>query len=309
MDLSLATLRSVRTVAEAGSFSAAAARLGFTQSAISRQVAAAERELGFGLFERLPRGVRLTGKGVTFLRQVAVALDALDEAERMLAEAPAPRHRIRFGYFAAAGLALVPRTLQLIEREQPELEVLTREATTPALIRGLRSGTLDFALLSARPPFRAPDQEKPPLRQKTVLELNLSLAVSRRGRLGGAGLVQLADLAGEGWVAAPGGDDPQLGVWPGLPDRPRVRHTARDWATKLQLVADGFGVTTAPAELFPQAPADVEFIGIAGVPEESRRLSLAQRPGLAPGLAAAMTDAVTKVVAGLVAQSRAPAPS
>jgi DNA-binding transcriptional LysR family regulator len=63
MDLSTGTLATIRVVAERGSFTAAAAALGYTQSAVSRQVAAAEREFGTTLFDRVRGGVRLTRTG------------------------------------------------------------------------------------------------------------------------------------------------------------------------------------------------------------------------------------------------------
>lgn len=60
MDISSTGLRVLRQIAESGSFTAAAARLGYTQSAISRQAAALEHSAGTTLFERRPDGVRLT---------------------------------------------------------------------------------------------------------------------------------------------------------------------------------------------------------------------------------------------------------
>jgi DNA-binding transcriptional LysR family regulator len=80
MDITLTTLRVIREVAERGSFTAAAVALGYTQSAISRQVAAAEHEVGVQLFDRVTGGVRLTVAGQVLLRQGVIALDALDEA-------------------------------------------------------------------------------------------------------------------------------------------------------------------------------------------------------------------------------------
>ena len=64
----LKQLRVLQAVAEAGSFSAAAARLNYTQPAVSRIVAALERELGAVLVERQSRPVRLTDAGAALLR-------------------------------------------------------------------------------------------------------------------------------------------------------------------------------------------------------------------------------------------------
>lgn len=276
MDLPIATLRTIRTVAERGSFTAAATELGYTQSAVSRQIAAAERELGATLFDRVQGGVRLTRAGSTVLRHVVVALDALDKAEREL-NRPAPStRRIRIGAFSSAGVALLPRSLAILRQASPDIEVTTREGTTPSLVRALRAGTLDFAVLTARPPYRAADEDDPPVPQHVLFESSLALAVSAHGRFAGLNPVPADAVATEAWIAtASGADEPQLGVWPGLPGRPRVRHWVRDWAAKLQLVAEGAGITTIPAELFPSAPDGVELTRIDGVPDEPRQVRLA----------------------------------
>jgi DNA-binding transcriptional LysR family regulator len=84
MEPSLTALRVLCAVAERGSFTAAAAELGYTQSAVSRQVAALEREADAALFERHAAGVRLTSNGLTVLRHARVILDEIAAAEREL---------------------------------------------------------------------------------------------------------------------------------------------------------------------------------------------------------------------------------
>ncbi len=71
----------------------------------------------------------------------------------------------------------------------------------------------------------------------------------------------------------------QLGVWPGLDERPEIAHTARDWLAKLHLVAAGCGLTTVPCALAPAAPPDVRILPVRGGPQETRRLLLARLPG------------------------------
>ncbi|MEU7143287.1 hypothetical protein ABZ942_27850 [Nocardia sp. NPDC046473] len=59
----------------------------------------------------------------------------------------------------------------------------------------------------------------------------------------------------------------------------RVQHAARDWLTKLHLVATSAGITTVPATLLPAIPSGMRLIALDGVPEERRRVNLARLPG------------------------------
>ncbi|MFF7651611.1 LysR family transcriptional regulator [Streptomyces sp. NPDC007983] len=294
MEMTLAGLRVLREVAERGTFTAAADALGYTQSAVSRQVAALEQATGTRLFDRHPGGVRLTGAGRGLLRHAVVALDALDAADRELrGEEEAERGRVRLGFFPTAGAVIVPQALATLRREHPHIQVTTREGTTPSLVRALRAGTLDLAVLSSRPPHRSPDTDDPPLSVEPLLEVHLAVAVPAGGLFAERGSVSVHDLAGEPWIASPGTvDEPLLGVWPGLPGRPTVRHTARDWLTKLHLVAAGAGITTATPTLLPAVPPGVRIVSVEGVAEEVRRVSLVR----VPGLLTAPTDALARAL-------------
>ncbi|MDN2502603.1 LysR family transcriptional regulator, partial [Nocardia nova] len=110
MDLSPAGLRVLAEVAERGSFTAAAAALGYTQSGISRQAVALEREAGKPLFERHRTGVHLTPAGLTLLRHARVVLDALEAARRDLDDRDLVQ-RVRLGSLISAGAVLVPTAL------------------------------------------------------------------------------------------------------------------------------------------------------------------------------------------------------
>ncbi|MFB4295764.1 LysR family transcriptional regulator [Actinomadura sp. NTSP31] len=300
MDFTVAGLRVLREVAERGTFTAAAEALGYTQSAVSRQVAALEQASGTRLFDRHPGGVRLTGPGRTLLRHAVVALDALEAAGRDLRGTPDAGGRVRLGFFPAAGAPLVAGALAALRREDPRPQVTTREGTTPSLVRALRAGTVDLALLSSRPPHRSPDTDDPPLHAEPLLETRLAVAVPAAGRFAGRDRVGAEELAGEAWIAAPAGaGEPLLGVWPGLPGRPRVGHVARDWLTKFQLVAAGAGITTAPPVLLPAAPPGVRFVHVEGVAEEVRRVSLVRMPGPVAAPVRAVADALRRQAAGM----------
>src|SRR4051812_12055103 len=159
-DFSPTGLRVLREVAQSGSFTAAARVLGYTQSAVSRQVAALESVAGRPLFERRHDGVVLTPAGAQLLARAVRVLDELDAAIRDASERDAGAGPVRLGTFATAAAGLVPGALASLPGD---LVVSVREGTTPTLARGLRAGTLDLAVLAQTPPFRPPDAEAPAL--------------------------------------------------------------------------------------------------------------------------------------------------
>jgi len=284
-------------IAERRTLTAAAQALGYTQSAVSRQVAALEGAAGAALLERRRDGVRLTAAGQVMLRHAMAVLDQVDAAERELAGLPASAGTVRFGWFASAGATVVPRALAALRRTHPAITVTSREGSTPVLVRALRAGSLDVALLGWAPPFRPLDAESPPLRVERLTERELCLAVPESHHLAREASVEVADLRGQQWIAGPpSGEERLMGVWPGVDERPRVAHTARDWLSKLHLVAAGCGVTTVPLSLASVAPPGVRFVAVRGGPQERRRTVLAWLPGHRTEQAGHLADAVRATV-------------
>ena len=272
-------LRILRAIAEQGSFTAAAAALGYTQSAASRQIAALEQTAGVSLLERRPGGARLTPAGRALLSHASAALDELDRAHQALHGGSEGRERLRVGVFESVGAALLPQALSLMRERRPDVEVLTREGTTPALVRGLRASTLELAVLGSRPPYPPVDDEDPPLRLDTLIEGELAVAVPSRGDLGRDGTVSLEELQVARWISSTQtASELGMGVWPALPRRPIVAHQARGWLTKLELVAAGHGVTTMPAIFASSLPPGVRVTRVVGGAPVVRRAVLARRP-------------------------------
>lgn len=283
-------LRVLREVAQAGSFSAAAHSLGYTQSAVSRQVAALEAVAERRLFDRSRTGVKLTAAGSRLLASAIRVLDELDLVRREVAGDPTPGGPVRVGAFAAAAAGLIPRALAALP---PELTVTLREGTTPALTRGLRAGTLDLAILAQTPPFRPLDNESPVLETTTISERELVIGVSAGHPFAGARAVEIDQLKGQVWVASRSdGGDTLLGVWPGLRERPDVRYVVRDWHAKLQIVAAGLAITTLAPITLGVLPDGVKVVAVRGEPHEIRRIVIARRPGPLQPAAAQAADAL-----------------
>jgi DNA-binding transcriptional LysR family regulator len=130
-----------------GSFSAAAESLSFTQSAISQQIAALEREAGCTLVQRNARGIRLTEAGEALVRHADAILARLSEAEAELEAIAGLRGgRLRLASFESAAATLMPLAIAAFRTEHPdvELSMLMMEPEDSAPL--LKQGELDLAL-------------------------------------------------------------------------------------------------------------------------------------------------------------------
>ena len=276
-DPSLAALRVLRAVAELGSFTAAGRALGYTQSAVSRQVAALESAVGSPLFARHRYGVQLTPAGERLLPRAARALDDLDAAFHD-APAPTPTSIVRIGAFPVAAAGIVTDALAELARSRPEVMVTMREGTTPSLVRAVRHGAIDLAVVAQTPPFRPLDTRAPALVLRTIDERELVIAVGAMHPFAVRRSVDVRELADQTWVASRSDDGAALlGVWPGLAGRRDVRYVARDWNTKLALVAAGLAITTV--SVGGRTSGDVRLVEVRGGSQELRRLSVARLPG------------------------------
>ena len=142
-----------RAVAEAGGFSRAAEVVHVSQPAISMQVAELEAALGTPLFDRLPRGVRLTDAGRTLLgyAQRIATLEA--EAERAMRELRGlERGRLALGASMTIGGYLLPTVLGVFRRAYPGVELQLAIANTETIKTRLIDGTLDLGLTEGMPP-------------------------------------------------------------------------------------------------------------------------------------------------------------
>src|SRR3954465_13246010 len=122
--LDVKRLRVLREVATRGSFSGAADALSYTQSAISQQIAALEREAGARLVDRSARGVRLTDAGAALVSHADAILARLDAAERELEAIAGLRGgHLRIIAFPSAAASIVPLAIAEFRRRHPAVEL------------------------------------------------------------------------------------------------------------------------------------------------------------------------------------------
>ena len=275
-DFSVLGLRVLREVAERGSFTAAAHALDYTQSAVSRQVAGLEAAAGARLFERAPRGVRLTNAGGTLLRHAVGVIDQLEAAKRELTGlGDLATGRLRVGAFPTAAATLMPRAFATFRARHAGVELLLREGTTPVQLRRLAAGATELAVVGSLAGQPLNDQR---IVLEPLLEDPLLVALARGHPLARQRAVDLDDLADERWIAGSAdASDTLLGVWPSLGWQPHVAFIARDWTAKLGLVAAGLGVTVVPGLAADAVREDVALVRVRSEQPVVRAVSLATR--------------------------------
>lgn len=289
--LELRHLLALDAVAEQGSFHRAAAHLGYSQSAISQQIAALERIVGQQLIERLggSRPVRLTAAGAVLLEhgralfgQVAAAYDDVGAAAQ---EQAGP---LRVGAFQSVGTHVLPALLARLERSGSRLRIeLTHAMSDDELLAALADGELDvtFAMLPLpEGPYEIADAFADPF----VVLAGAGSELAARG-----GPVTIAELAGLPLVTAQRCRTLHR-VEAQLRERglaPRIVHRSDDNAVIRGLVAEGMGVALVPRLSAGEPDADVHVLPVADdLPP--RRVVLAWR---GDGRAAARTAFVDEV--------------
>jgi DNA-binding transcriptional LysR family regulator len=257
-------LRTFLAIADTGSFSAAAQRLRYTQSAVSQQIAALEADLGTPLLTRRPVG--LTPAGVRLRRHAAHILVRLEAARADVTRVLAPPGRLVLGLTPLAWTPRVARALASIRagtaRLRPRLWVADRDR----IVASVAAGELDLGLVDgfAAPsdPLRLPDPGA--LASAAVAEAPAVVAVPAGHPLAGRAALRLADLADAYWI-----DAPEVSPFGRLPVdglRASLRYDGADASVLAGLVAAGHGLAVLPAPLVAAHP------GLAGVPLDAPRL-------------------------------------
>lgn len=258
--MDMAWLDVFRTVAHLGSFTAAGERLGYTQSAISRQIATLEGELGTPLFDRLARGVRLTEHGRALLPHAEAMLERLDTTRRDLtALTELTAGQLRVGAFDSANAALVPDALAAFRAAHPDVAISLTEGLAEHLLDLLTQGAIDLALVAS---YTEPADDSDRFDYRPLMADPVLVALPRGHRLARRRRLRLAELADEPWIAARRHAESTLleaCVRSGF--QPRIEYTVAAWTAKLGLVAAGLGAT-----LIPSLAARVTRPGIALVP-------------------------------------------
>ena len=196
--LDIRRMRVLREVAARGSFSAAAASLAYTQSAVSQQIAALERETGTRLIDRGARGISLTDAGRALVTHTDVILARLADAEAELdAIAGLRGGRVRLVAFPSVGATIMPPAIARFRVKHPAVELNLFPAEPDDGIGMVRAGDADLAIAVQFANSISPDDGI----ERTLLLDDPLHAVFWAGHpLAGKARLRLADLAGESWI-------------------------------------------------------------------------------------------------------------
>ena len=235
-------------VAEDESFTRAARRLGYVQSALSVSIQALERELAVRLFDRTTHRVALTDAGETLLGSARATLAA---AETFRDDAAAVhgvvRGRLRIGAMQAFTVVNVPRLVGRFHREHPQVQLTMRPdgGGVAGMLSAVADGELDLAFAATAELPKG--LRRLPLKRESLL---LVSAESEEPRLGAS--VQLADLADQSFVDFPPGWILRTLVDRAFAQRDLQRTVAievADVPSCRQLVREGLGVAVLPESI------------------------------------------------------------
>ncbi|MEU0738770.1 LysR family transcriptional regulator [Streptomyces sp. NPDC006134] len=250
-------LRTYVTVARLASFSDAARELGYTQSAVSQQIAALEQDLGAPLLTRRP--VAPTAAGERLLEHAGPLLLRLEAARAdvaRLAAEPAPGLTL-----ATAPTALGPGVLAALPPTGVTLRVTAREEVLAAVATGTADLGLADGLAAPSDPLRLPDVA--PLTTRGVAEEPVHVLLPGAHPLARRRGLRLGDLADARWLDAPGAGlplDRLRAVNGGRGFRPALRYEGTDVRLLTALAAAGHGLTLLPRSVAAGVP------GAVGVP-------------------------------------------
>jgi DNA-binding transcriptional LysR family regulator len=195
--MELRHLRYFIAAAEAENVSRAAVKLHVSQPGISRQIHDLEDEIGFQLFERGAKSLKLTAAGRIFLVEARAVLQHADDAvQKARAVAAGTAGEIHVGYAPSLTIQILPRTLRTFLEEFPRVRVTLHDLSTEEMLAQLGDGSLDVAL-SVQPPARR-------LRGLKFAELArypINVAVSPKHRLAKSKSLTLEQIEREPFLA------------------------------------------------------------------------------------------------------------
>ena len=262
--MELRHLRYFVQVAEEQHYGRAAERLRIAQPALSRQIQDLEEEIGFKLFDRLPRGVKISAAGKSFLVDARRILHEVNEAAaRAKRVASGQSGTLRVGFVESVSWhGVVPDSFREFRERQPDVELQLKPASSMEQTEAVQSGRLDAGFV-----FTIAHIGRE-LAQLPVASLNLMLATPKGHPLTKLKKLRLRDLTDAAFVWFPRRESPAFydrlmhECFRGGLKSPHVVQEAVNEATILSLVSCRLGVAFVSSATRWRCPESVVVLPV-----------------------------------------------
>jgi DNA-binding transcriptional LysR family regulator len=245
-DIELRHLRYFVAVAEELHFGRAALRLHLAQPPLSQQIRKLEEILGYPLFLRTSRAVKLTSAGEVFLERAKRTLHNVQEdMEEARSVGRGEEGFLRVGFIGSAMLTPLPAMLGRYRRLYPKVNLQLHESHTSAVVQKLLKGELDAGFL--RDSGQVSGLEIEPLFSEPFIAV-----VPKKHPLARHKTISAKELRDEPFVffspsAGTLAYEKPVSICEEYGFRPHVVQEAPQWLTIMRLIGAGLGVTIAPA--------------------------------------------------------------
>jgi DNA-binding transcriptional LysR family regulator len=292
-------LQALHAVVETGSVREAAARLGYSPSAVSQHIAALQAETRSVLLEPAGRGVRPTPAGRLLAEHAQEIFERLARAEAELAALNEGRlGTLRLGTFATAGAELVPPALMEVRAALPDLDVTLRSAERDEALGLLRGAMIDIAVIEAHD---HPAEPADGLVFQPLLRDPFRLLLPRAHRLAKRRVIHLTEVADETWIDMRCEVDcckrATAAAFLGAGFEPRYVAQADEYWPAQSFVAAGLGLALVPGLALSVNHSGVIARRLAGRLEPTREVLAVTRRSLTA------TAAVQTMLGALVASA------
>ena len=259
--MELRHLRYFVAVAEEQNISRAALKLHVSQPGLSRQVRDLEDEIGFSLFERSAKSVRLTEAGKVFLIETRGVLQrAADAVDRARTAVSGTNAEINVGYAPSMTVQIMPQALRKFQEKFPNVRVALHDLSTEEMVTQLRQGKLQLALTP-----RLPAKLLRGLNVEELARYAVCVAVAPKHPLAKSKSVTLKQIAREPLITYSRKDYPEFHkniekIFVGVGRKPRIAGEHDSVTGLAAAVEAGRGFALVPSSLISMVGPRLKLI-------------------------------------------------
>ena len=266
--MELRHLRYFVAVAEAENVSRAALKLHVSQPGISRQIRDLEEEIGFQLFKRSAKSIKLTGAGKTFLTEAKAVLQRADEAVKSArAIATGAQGELHAGYAPSPTSRILPPALRAFQGELPNVRVKLHDCSSAEMLSGLREGKLQIAFL-----VRPTAKMLRGIHFEELMRDQIRVAAAPNHPLARKRTVSLAEVAQQPLVVYSRAEYPEAHdqleqMFAGIKAKPRIAEEHDGVASLIAAVESGAGVALVPESIGCISGPRLKLVRVVPAPE------------------------------------------